>query len=127
MPRGSGPAMIRSGPGRLDPYMQGFESCLLHSGARGRFAGPDLELPYGLLDEHLDSWNDDLFLLSGPANQRGFERIVDQVEDHVRRNLAVEEAAVDMRKHTQRRRVHHGVEVALRDLLPRQRLGAAGF
>src|SRR3979490_438018 len=35
-------------------HLQRFESSLLHSAARRRFAGPDLELPPRLLDEHLD-------------------------------------------------------------------------
>src|SRR5258706_7921328 len=107
--------------------LEGFESRFLHGGARGRFAGKDLELPYGLLDEHLDPRNDYLILLSRPANQRGFERIVDQVEHHVGRNFAIEEAAVDVRKHTERSRVHNGIEAAFGHQLPYQGLGAAAF
>ncbi len=40
-------------------------------------------------------------------------------------NAAVEEALVDVRKHAQRRGMHHDVEMTLAELLADQRFGAA--
>jgi hypothetical protein len=49
----------------------------------GGFAGEDFELARALLDEHLDAGDDGDALLAGHAEQRGFERVVDQIEDEL--------------------------------------------
>ena len=55
------------------------------AGARRRFAGPDLELAHRLLDEHFEARNHRLALLPRVPDQRRLQRVVDHVEDHVRR------------------------------------------
>ncbi len=49
----------------------------------GGLAGEDLELARALLDEHLDAGDDGDALLAGETEQRGFERVVDEVEDEL--------------------------------------------
>ncbi len=46
-------------------------------------AGPDLELARALLDEHLDAGDDGDALLAGHAEERGLERVVDEIEDQL--------------------------------------------
>src|SRR3954453_22558804 len=91
--------------------LQCFEGGLLHGGTGGGFAGPDFELPHGLLYEHLDTGDGDLLLLLRAANERRLERIVDQIENDIGGNGALEKAAFDLREHTDRSRVDHGVKV----------------
>ena len=49
----------------------------------GGLAGEDLELARALLHEHLDAGDDGDALLAGHAEQRRFERVVDEVEDQL--------------------------------------------
>src|SRR5205823_4259178 len=87
----------------------------------------DLELPYGLFDEHLDSGDCDLLLFSRAADQRGVDRIVDQIEYDIDGNGAIEEAAFYLREHAEGSRVDDGVEMMFGEVFPDKRQGAAGF
>jgi PAS domain S-box-containing protein len=109
------------------PALQRFVSGFFHCAERRRLARPDFELAHGLLDEHLDAGYYDLLLLAGPLDESGLERVIDHVEYDVRRNVAIEKAAVHMRVHPYRRGVHDRVEFMSGDLVPGQRLRAAGF
>ena len=49
----------------------------------GGLAGPDFELARALLHEHLDARDDGDVLLAGQAEERRFERVVDEIEDEL--------------------------------------------
>ncbi len=46
-------------------------------------SGPDLELTGALLNEHLDAGDDGNVLLTGETEERGFEWVIDQIEDQL--------------------------------------------
>ena len=126
-----GPGSVGAGHARrpaaplLAGMVQRFGRGPQHGRARGRIAGPDLVLALGLFDEHFQSRDDRFALLPGPPDQFGLGGIVHHVENHVGRDLAVEEALVHVREHAQRRGVHQGVEMPRIELLAQERIGPA--
>src|SRR6266851_3358468 len=83
------------------------------SAARSGLAGPNLELPHGLLDKHFDAGNNRFLLFPGAPDQSRLQRIIDQVEHDVGGNFALEKTAFEVRKHADRSRVNDGVKMML--------------
>src|SRR5271166_4372549 len=99
----------------------------LHYRARSGFAGPDFKLVHGLFEKHLKAGNDRPTLSASTPPEFGFQRIVDHVENDIRRNGIAEEALVRVRKHAEWRGMHQGIEMTRFGLFSHQGLSAADF
>src|SRR5436190_19947301 len=104
---------------------ESFQGGLLHHLPRGVLIGPNLKLSYRLLDEHFEARHGHFALLARAPDQDGFERIVDHVKNNFSRHRSSKETLVYMRKHSERRRVHHCVEMAGGGIISPYRLRAA--